>query len=676
VQLFNEARRHKPSVIYIPNVDIWYTTVSDSVIRLLKGLLRSLPPNEPVLLLGIMELDPSSEDSQPDRNLVRDLFGYSRESHVRLERPSAQQRHAYFESICKWISMSPTEFPDPENRKKRTLPQLEKAPIPVQQEKVMSKQELKAQQKGDRHTLNLLKIQLNAIMEQLKRTYRGFFKPPIPEDSYSYLFDENDPRYLSTDLAREQLQEHLRPYERRTDDKGVDGILQTETGKFYYNLELNTVEQRLVNGYYKRPKDFVADIKRLHKDAVTFGDPTRISKAHNMRINVETDIVMLEKTTPQLIGECERVYQRELARQQKAAEEYARQQPAKNQDVPLIVANVPSRAVEVPGSVSPQKRSSKDSVVDSGPKSNLSNGYSPDKPQGHSVSDPLDEDIDMSGTDPYHMDISETQNGTTHTQPLAQFGHYDTQTQTQTQSQSQSHTQRSFITTMPPGTTLADFHNSASDTTSGKKSSSNDKSQSTNGVGASRSHYPDLSMIATNNTETPTLDTAHTDTQDIPDTQDMAFGSSPEFGSQPLGGHSVVSNMTADPSHIPNRPPTSMPPPALPRRTSISAILNHPTSPVLVQRPTLIQIDKMYLAQLHDDLTRHTSGFSVEQLEQTNAALVDAVWKTRGQWNRTSAVKEVEFAFNKVVGVIEEMQRIAKSTQEENEMEEGSYGRR
>ena len=226
VQLFNEARRHKPSVIYIPNVDIWYATVSDSVIRLLTGLLRTLAPNEPVLLLGIMELDPS--ESKPNSDLVRDLFSFSSQSHVKLEGPTSIQRHDYFDTVRKWIEMRPTDFPDLENRKKRKLPVLEKAPVPVVAKKVLSKQEIKAQKKNDRHTLNLLKIRLQAIMEQLKRTYKQFNRPPIDPDLFSYLFDEDDPTCLGTDLPEEQRLEHDRPFEKKQDDKGVDGIFVRE----------------------------------------------------------------------------------------------------------------------------------------------------------------------------------------------------------------------------------------------------------------------------------------------------------------------------------------------------------------------------------------------------------------------------------------------------------------
>lgn len=90
VQLFNEARRHKPSVIYIPNVDVWYNTVGESVVRLLTGLLRTLPPNEPVLVLGIMEFDAGEdrEHQKLDPSLLKDLFGFSGSTHVKLDLPN------------------------------------------------------------------------------------------------------------------------------------------------------------------------------------------------------------------------------------------------------------------------------------------------------------------------------------------------------------------------------------------------------------------------------------------------------------------------------------------------------------------------------------------------------------------------------------------------------------
>lgn len=52
--------------------------------------------------------------------------------------------------------------------------------------------------------------------------------------------------------------------------------------------------------------------------------------------------------------------------------------------------------------------------------------------------------------------------------------------------------------------------------------------------------------------------------------------------------------------------------------------------------------------QLLKYLTDQTSGFSVEQLEQVYSALMNQIWKTRGEWNRSEVIMEVKAAFEEV----------------------------
>ena len=83
VQLFTEVKRHKPSVIYIPNVDVWYKTVGPAVVSTFLSLLRTLAPTDPVLLLGIVECEHHNIDAQ----MVNDLFGFSRKNQFDIFRP-------------------------------------------------------------------------------------------------------------------------------------------------------------------------------------------------------------------------------------------------------------------------------------------------------------------------------------------------------------------------------------------------------------------------------------------------------------------------------------------------------------------------------------------------------------------------------------------------------------
>lgn len=51
-QVFNEAKRNIPSIIYIPNLDKWWELVSETVRVILLSQMTQLNPNTPILLLA------------------------------------------------------------------------------------------------------------------------------------------------------------------------------------------------------------------------------------------------------------------------------------------------------------------------------------------------------------------------------------------------------------------------------------------------------------------------------------------------------------------------------------------------------------------------------------------------------------------------------------------------
>jgi SpoVK/Ycf46/Vps4 family AAA+-type ATPase len=69
--MFAEVKRHKPSVIYLPAIETWYHTLGDAVITTFVSMLNSIPPTDPVLVLGITD----SSVEKVDPGLVRHLFG-------------------------------------------------------------------------------------------------------------------------------------------------------------------------------------------------------------------------------------------------------------------------------------------------------------------------------------------------------------------------------------------------------------------------------------------------------------------------------------------------------------------------------------------------------------------------------------------------------------------------
>ncbi len=84
VGLFTEVRRHKPSVIYIPNIDAWYATLTGTVALItFQTMLKSIQPTDPVLLLATAECEKGGLPGE----LVRDFFGYARKNKMEIGRP-------------------------------------------------------------------------------------------------------------------------------------------------------------------------------------------------------------------------------------------------------------------------------------------------------------------------------------------------------------------------------------------------------------------------------------------------------------------------------------------------------------------------------------------------------------------------------------------------------------
>nr|XP_023908593.1 LOW QUALITY PROTEIN: uncharacterized AAA domain-containing protein C31G5.19-like [Quercus suber] len=646
VQQFEEVKRHKPGVIYIPNVDLWYQTLADSAIRTFTGLLRGLGPTEPVLLLGIMDREPDYEDEK-DVSMLRDLFGYSMKNQFVLDRPDVSSRSDYFDAIRRLVRTSPAEFPEPQSRKRRKLAELPVAHV-EEAPKGPTKEELKAQKKKDRQTLNMLKLGIQPVMDQVRLKYKKFRTGVIDDSTIGYLYDEQDPEKLSTDLdeAARQQQQLFRPYELDRDDKGVSGLREVASGKFYYNLDIVTIEKRLSNGYYKRPKDFLADIKRLAKDAKAFGDQDRTLKANEMLANVEVDMGTIETTQPALVAECEAVFEREQQRETERLEKI-REAERRGVSVPKVIPNVPPQAAsktttetsgpvvlgqQVPGTrdlfgpktpsrlqAGPSPLSQYWGTTNGSHPSNHTNGSTvPSRPQ---------EDSEMPDSQP---DPHEWPNNSSP-------GQQNTQGQ---RSQKSAHTQ------LAHGSQLDQYQNSASTTTSGNKTS--DKSGRSSGPFS-------LATDASNGVRNAIHPLSNlgpaSGASQLPDTQEVQY---PSSQSQPASQSSP---------HM--APPAA---PIIPHRSSIAAVLNDPGEAAPTEednnlRAQQLVLDTNFMDQLHNELVRRSSGLSVEQLEQVNAGLMNVIWEMRSEWNRNKLLRRLQDTFNEIVEDIEACQKIMDPSQ-------------
>ncbi|EEA22244.1 AAA family ATPase, putative [Talaromyces marneffei ATCC 18224] len=649
VQLFAEVKRHKPSVIYIPNVQTWYDTVGPVVVSTFNGLLRSIPPTDPVLLLGVLE---DGEDSH-DPAMLKSLFGYSQKNIYTLPPPGQPARYEYFGRITEYLKTSPPDFPDPENRKKRRLETLEVAPPPPPKPAPpLSKEQQKAQRRKDRQTLNLLKIRIQPIMDQIKK-YKRFRTGVIDDSQIRYLFEEDDPSILTSDLPPEQ-QTVFRPFEKAEDKHGVPGLRETATGRFFYNLEIVTIEKRLSNGYYKRPKDFLADIKRIAKDARSLGDQERLLRANELLTNVEVDIGGIEQTDPVLVAECEAVYNREMEREKEALEHAKKKNPSS--DMPPPNSNVP--------------HGNTDSSLSSGPivlgqpfvngarsmtPSRLSNVVSASNGLHGGSGDDLNqndisksdqsrvEDGDTLMTNSDELDFSGRLTANSSFGQSAQPKHPLSNTapslQIRRESGISSLSQMAPMTPMAPGSQPNDYSNDASttQTTSDKKTDQSTgphlHTQSPVTGSGPRVDYPDLTSYPDRISQEEHLPDTQ---QDYPYSQNSHMnGSQSQRGLQRPGTAPKHSAPAAD----------------------IKSLLNNEEQP-----PRLI-IDHGYIDKLRTELTLRTSGCTVEQLEQINTHLMDCLWKKRGEWDRTKVAVLLQEEFNEVFQDMQQNQEFMSMSQ-------------
>jgi hypothetical protein len=300
VQLMIEARRHTPSVVFIPNIETWFYTISDAARSTFRGILRNINPTESILVLGLADSDYESLDPQ-----VKELFGYSSENHEELTATTTQEAlKSFFQILRKYVTSKPTDYPDPDKRRKRVLEQLPIAPtLPA---KPLTKVELKQQEKKDMQLKNLLKLKLSGIMDLFKNRYKRFKKPPVEDILLVHLFEPPEDPSIQHAFVK-------------SDD---DMILEVATGKKYYNIDLDVIEERLWNGYYSEPKQYLKDIEMIHLDAITTGDRERTVKASEMYANAQVTIEEIGAQDPQFLQACKDMHSRGIAKR-KAAQEAA-----------------------------------------------------------------------------------------------------------------------------------------------------------------------------------------------------------------------------------------------------------------------------------------------------------------------------------------------------------------
>jgi len=642
VQFFAEIKRHKPSVIFIPNVDVWYRTLTPEAIATFKGLLQSVAPNDRVLLFGISEV-PVDE---LDEDLTRDLFGYSRRDRFELERPDEGARFLYFDKVISHIRKSPRDFPqDPTNRKKRKLPELERASPPPKREQ--TDEEKRSIALRDRQLKNHLKLRLNNLMENLKQKYRRFKKPVIEHDVIMRILDPpaSDPSLVESDLPPQP--QRFRPYQ---DENGVLRVEDTLMNKVYYNMDLDVIEDRFSNGFYSTPRQFLIDLERIRHDAKLVGEKENQRKANEMLTNAEVYIADIEMDSA-FVSQCGEMYERE---KQRAAERKAhaeRKKAALGEQQKLLEAG--SECGSRPGSKGNSESTPVAGMSHEGP---IVFPKTP-APKQHSVEQHIAEDSILSngaasaaatiGTTQPPASTRDSNFSLYHTPPLHRPMLAPSQPTQLTQMGSGPGGVVGVTRVAPMD--LSMIVNDASTTTSGGKRTSdgtagttsqphsNPYSNHSNGYG--RDFHDQLQQWGDFGIP------GKGDSQ-LPATQ-VLQSSQGQHSSQSYAHSTPASQATP---HVLPYSQTDSSPASVPHPSQVWSI---PPPPV-----PMLRCSAAVMGDVQRRLAEDTSGYTVEQLEQVNAAIMDHVWKSRTNYNREEVARQALEVFADVSQDIKLMQKM------------------
>ncbi|PSS00960.1 hypothetical protein BD289DRAFT_479158 [Coniella lustricola] len=666
VSMFIEVKRHKPSVIYIPNVDDWCATLGAPAVTTLMTMLKSVPPTDPILLLGTSEcpLD------KLDKDIVGSLFGFSKKNRAQILPPGAHKRRIYFKNVAAHIRKSPTDFPDPHTRKKRVLEELPIAPPPPPKPK--SKEEIKQELKRDRTMLNQLKLRLQPVMDQIKRRYRAFHKPVIPHERYDYLFDEADPNFVSADVPQE------RPFIISKDKEGTQVLYEVATGKYYYNLDTTVIEERISNGFYARPKDFYKDIRSLVHDIRNTGDRDRIIKANEMESNVDVDMNDIEIATGTV--QWEALHQRQLQRHAEDNDK-AKKRAAMEAAVGLIqtdvvmngAAEASQNGAVMIGAPVPRdggrtlarfRVMSPPRAYDPAHESSLTNGDSAPSRATQSATDQATQSQSQMRPPEIPRSVG-SQSQATSAQATAGT----------TQGGTQQISQISALTSLPPGVSPSAVFNDASttnDPSTPRKSSSNWSANATNGYhtdGENMSQMPDTQPPGSQ----PSGNSQLTASSQVPwmhsQADALAHGGLSHVG----GNHSTspTSSQMANDRRASRMGLTNL---LNDSETSGESSIRHSGGSTTTSSSQLPVVHDGEINEFLEALMERTSGCSIEQLEQINRELMDHIWASKHEWNRIKVLNQLRQVFNETISDIEEIQGCAPLSQELSKEETVLYG--
>ncbi|XP_057323470.1 ATPase family AAA domain-containing protein 2-like isoform X3 [Microplitis mediator] len=194
VQVFNEASRKIPSIIYIRSIDQWWQLLPETVKAVFMCRITTLDPCLPVLILATSDVPYS--DLVPQ---LKNLFSRSRGEVYTIKNPSVEQRLEFFKSLFMEKCFQPPIIIDDKVEKLEELP-VALEPIP----KKLTEDEKRMLYEKEEVSLRELRIFLREICAKLARNRQFFMftKPVDTEEVPDYNAIIKQPMDLETMMTK------------------------------------------------------------------------------------------------------------------------------------------------------------------------------------------------------------------------------------------------------------------------------------------------------------------------------------------------------------------------------------------------------------------------------------------------------------------------------------------
>ncbi|ORX34940.1 hypothetical protein BD324DRAFT_609696 [Kockovaella imperatae] len=333
VQLFVEAKRHQPSILFIPSLLPWTYALTESTRILFQSLLHGIPSSDPVLLLALSD-QPFNQIPQE----IRAWFGSSGEAKAELVSPSNSERSEYLASLFEAFQRPPSDFPDALPRQKRVLEILPPAPpLPPREP---TEAEIQRELEKDQRARDMLYVSFIHLVQEISKKFRKVVagvrndafivsqmlaaqanaSPPeavIPVSlEAESVPNGHDTDALGTTISAEPsasapaVLETVPPVAPEPPSHSPVATWQA------HDVDIDTIHRKLSRHKYYTPADFLEDIDKIADNAAHLGDPDRQARIGEMAANARLHVSHFDpKWTPEFERLKVRMLQRKAQRE-------------------------------------------------------------------------------------------------------------------------------------------------------------------------------------------------------------------------------------------------------------------------------------------------------------------------------------------------------------------------